>query len=736
MTPGAPHVSPQPGRVSVIICHYRTPDLLRGCLTSLMPDARTRDIELLVVDNASEELRPDWLSAEFPQVRFLPQSRNLGYSRAINLGMSEATGEYFLVLNPDIVMKPGAIEALLDAGRRHPDAGIIAPKLLNPDGSLQYSCRRFYDFKTFVYRRTPLGRLRPNAPVIRRHLMLDYDHREARVVDWVLGGAMLVRREAVDEVGGMDERFFLYFEDVDWCYRMHRRGWRILYLPEAELIHHHRRESARKPLGKSFLSHLMSVVRFYEKWSLLLYLLKTQRDTFGRVLRLLADIVGVNLGFLTAYAIRLGLGEVFHRPVFALSTYFKFWLFGNALAVGTFYILGFYRRERGFDWVDRLFLVMRGTAIVTVVMMATTFLLYTQRYSRFMVTLYWPLMTCFVWFGRQAISWIGASVRGQRLDLPRVAVVGEDQAVEAVRREIAERGDVGFEPLYMPRFAPRFRDADSSDPERDDRFLDLVRDERIASVYFVSPGPDRERIVRLIPRLAQSGVAARIRPEFAPVLHPDARVENVAGSWVVALDVRTRWRAGGAGKRLFDIAAACAWLVLGAAFNGVYVAARWLAGNRPIFTTEERIGLMGAPIRYRLYRPRPRGNILQVVLLDHYPRVFSILRGTLSFVGVYPYRREEFDRLPEDLRAVSLHAKPGLTGLWWFFRGAGLTPERLRAMDVEYVQSWSFTYDMKTLLRSVAALVRTGGRLPELSPEIEDARAPNAEVLPVREERT
>ncbi len=735
MAPGRSDGSSAHARVSVLIIHYRTPDLLRQCLESLTPIIGPAGSDVIVVDNASGDLTPDWIENDFPGVRLLAQSRNLGYSRAVNLAISEASGELFLVLNPDIIVPPDAIGKLVAAADEHPEVGVIAPKLLNPDGSLQHSCRRFYDFKTFVYRRTPLGKLRPNSEVLRHHLMLDYDHRTPRVVDWVLGGAMLVRREAVEDVGGMDERFFLYFEDVDWCYRMHQRGWRVLYVPDAEMVHHHRRESARKPLGKSFMSHLMSVVRFYEKWSLLLYVLKTQRELMGRVLRLLADIVGLNVGFIAAYAIRLALGAIFQKPVLPASTYLNFWLFGNALAIGTFYILGFYRRQHGADWVDRLFTVLRGTGIVMVVMMATTFLLYTQRYSRFMVTLFWPMSTLFIWLCRQGLTAFGATVREQRLDLPRVAVAGSPESVDRVRVDVAERGDAGFEPIYLPGFAPRGGGAPGTDPERDERFLDLVRAERISSVYFVSPGEDASRILRLVPRLARAGVASRIRPEFAPVLHPDARVESVAGSWALALDVRTRWQVGGIGKRLIDLVASSLWIIAAALPNALFVAWRWAAGRRPLLRTEERIGRLGAPVRYRLYSPRPRANLLQVILLDHYPRVFSVFSGTLSFVGVYPYRRGEFESLPDSLRVLSLDAKPGLTGLWWFYRGAGLTANRLRAMDVEYVQKWSLTYDMKTLLRSLAALIRTRGRLPE--PDAthgNEVPTRDGGIVPIREE--
>ncbi len=705
--------TPTIDRVSAVIVHYRTPDLLRNCLASLEPYA-SRGMEVVVVDNDSGDRFPDFVADEYPDVHLLPMTDNVGYSRGVNAGMDAAGGEFLLILNPDIVLIPGAVEALLTAAAAHPDAGVVAPKLLNPDGTLQYSCRRFYDFETFVYRRTPLGRLRPNAPVLRRHMMLDYDHETPRVVDWVLGGAMLVRRAAVEDVGGMDERFFLYFEDVDWCYRMHRRGWRVLYDPAAAMYHNHRRDSAKKPLGKSFFSHLMSVVRFYEKWSLVLYLFKTQREDIGRLLRLVFDVVAINLAFVCAYAIRKGLGDILEKPVFGVAEYQPFWLFGNLLALVVFYMLGFYRREpRGQDWVDRLFTVGRGAAIVTIIMMATTFLVQARSYSRAMLMVVWPLATTFLVLGRQAVAAFASSMRDQRLDLPRVAIAGRADRVAEVRQEYRRETDLAFEPLYFPDFElGRARDEVPPD-DLLDRFIEIVRFERIASVQFVTPGEDAALLTELVPRLARAGVGVRILPEYAAVLNPDARVEDVAGTWTLSLGTRTRWRAASAGKRLVDVAASSVLIAIGAPANAFFVALRWLRGIRPIFSVEERVAAAGQRVTYRMYTPRPRQNILAVVLFDHYPRLFAVWRGTFSLVGVYPFRPEEFRALPPALRSLTLEARPGLTGLWWFHRGSEPGLERLRGLDVEYVQKWSTGFDLKTFLRALTALIRSRGHMPD-----------------------
>jgi GT2 family glycosyltransferase len=163
------------------------------------------------------------------------------------------------------VVRRGAVQKLVDFMERTPDAGIVGPRLLFHDGTVQLSCRRFYTFRVLLLRRTPLGKLFPKARAVREHLMQDFDHATTRRVDWLIGAAMLVRREAVDSVGMMDERFFLYFEDVDWCYRMAQKGLHVYYLADAVVEHGYQRESAQAVLNRSFVAHLVSLFRYYEK---------------------------------------------------------------------------------------------------------------------------------------------------------------------------------------------------------------------------------------------------------------------------------------------------------------------------------------------------------------------------------------------------------------------------------------------------------------------------------------
>ncbi len=230
--------------LSVIIVNYRAGTILPACLDSLTENAPPTDLEILVVNNDQERGLASTFAGRWPATQFIQNPSNLGFAAAVNIGFCRSQGEFVLLVNPDIVAQPGSLRALVEIHQSHPNAGIVIPRLSNPDGSLQYSCRRFYTYATLGLRRAPFQWLCPNHQRIREHLMLDWGHDCLEEVDWGLGAAMMIRRSSLEGPKIFDERFFLYFEDVDLCLRMWQRGWKVLYNPAASMMHRHRRDSA------------------------------------------------------------------------------------------------------------------------------------------------------------------------------------------------------------------------------------------------------------------------------------------------------------------------------------------------------------------------------------------------------------------------------------------------------------------------------------------------------------
>ena len=433
-------------KLSIVIVNYDSSDDLAQCLASLLAHPPSCPHGVVVVDNASRDPGLAAVRRAHPDVRWIMNHDNVGYARGVNQGVAVVDADYALILNPDIVVLPGAIDALVALGDARPQAGIIGPQLINLDGSIQDSCRRFYTFRTLLLRRTVLGRLFPDARSVREHLMRDFDHRSERAVDWVVGAAMLVRRQARERAGLMDERFFLYLEDVDWCYRMWQSGWDVLYTPAARLVHGHRRASARKAFRRAYWSHLGSLISFYEKWGLVVYLVKRWRGPLAVLLLWLLDLAALNASLLLAYLLRAALDPLFPEALLPLRDYRRLFLFASLLVTVTFFLRGRYRHLR----------LRRGTAstsaaalawLVALLLLATTYLTHQRVYSRAVLLIFAPVFTLLLGAVRALLTALGARMERDYVSLERTLLVGPTAALAAwLERRGDLRGD-GLDPV-------------------------------------------------------------------------------------------------------------------------------------------------------------------------------------------------------------------------------------------------------------------------------------------------
>ena len=258
-------------KLSVIIVNYKSAVLTKSCLESLLKQPLPKDTELLVVDNDSQDDSVSLLRADFPEARVIASNKNIGMAGGVNIGIGQAHGQYYLILNPDIVVLPGAVDTLLAFMDEHLEVGLAAGKLVSPNGQLQPSCYRFYRWSTIVYRRTALGRTAHGRKEIDRFLMKDFDHAAVAEVDWLQGACLLARANAVEQVGCMDQRFFMYFEDVDWSRRFWQAGWRVTYVPNAEFSHYHQRGSELTSLfglltNRVARAHVTSALKYFWKY--------------------------------------------------------------------------------------------------------------------------------------------------------------------------------------------------------------------------------------------------------------------------------------------------------------------------------------------------------------------------------------------------------------------------------------------------------------------------------------
>ncbi len=257
--------------LSIILVNINERGFLRQCLRGIERAHVKLDYEVLVVDNGSHDGSVEMLKENFPSIPLIASPTNEGLSVAFNKAVRATQGKYILYINYDIAIFEGVLEKLVHYIDANPKIGILAPKLLNPDKSVQTSCYRFQSPIIPVLRRTPLGKFPRAQRYLRQYLMLDWNHDTVNTVDWILGAAMLIRRTALEQVGGMDERFFLYYEDTDLCRQMWEHGWQVVYYAPAQLIHFHQRTSAASPGLVSIFKwhtriHIMSGFKYFLKY--------------------------------------------------------------------------------------------------------------------------------------------------------------------------------------------------------------------------------------------------------------------------------------------------------------------------------------------------------------------------------------------------------------------------------------------------------------------------------------
>jgi GT2 family glycosyltransferase len=252
--------------LSVVIVNYNTRDLLRDCLHSVLASQGSLSYEVIVVDNHSPDGSARMVGREFPQVKLIASETNGGYAYANNLGLRQAQGAHLLLLNPDTVLPSTALQDMLSFVQAHPEAGVAGPKLLLKDGSLDLACRRsFPSLEVSFYRLAGLSKRYPNSPRFNRYNLGYLDPEQVAEVDSVVGAFMWIRREALEQAGLLDERFFAYAEDIDLCYRIKiEHGWKVYYDP-AVVVMHYKGQASRQRATRMTIEFYRAMWLFHRK---------------------------------------------------------------------------------------------------------------------------------------------------------------------------------------------------------------------------------------------------------------------------------------------------------------------------------------------------------------------------------------------------------------------------------------------------------------------------------------
>ncbi len=251
--------------ISIIIVNYNASRLLKDCIDSIYREATTVPFDIWVVDNHSTDTSVPMVRQNFPHVNLIENKENVGFAKANNQAIKKCTGDYILFLNPDTLVLRNAVEKTVEFMDENSTIGICGCKVLNEDGTLQFACRRSIPTPGVAFfRLTGLSRLFPNSKIMAKYNLTYLDPDQPHEVDAVSGAFLMIRREVVDNIGKLDERFFMYGEELDWCFRAKKAGWKVMYYPNAEIIHY-KGECSKSNSRKATFEFYRSMYLFHKK---------------------------------------------------------------------------------------------------------------------------------------------------------------------------------------------------------------------------------------------------------------------------------------------------------------------------------------------------------------------------------------------------------------------------------------------------------------------------------------
>lgn len=459
--------------LTVVIPSYNTRDLMEQALRTVEEASAEMSVEVIVVDNASHDGSQQMVQERFPEVTLICNDSNLGFAGANNLAFKRARGRHVLLLNSDTIVRPDTLRTMVGFLDEHPDAGAAGCKVLNPDGTLQLDCRRAFPTPSAaIYKLSGLSRLFPKSERFARYNLSYLDEDEIAEVDALSGSCMLVRRQTLQQVGGLDEAYFMYGEDLDWCFRMRAAGWKIFYVPTTEIIHFRGQSGRSRALRVQFRKneamaifvhkHMRQRYRFFPVWLLHAGILAYSIYAFvrplakGLVLPLFDAILllgGLWLGIALRYHPTLEPGiraiESVSRqlgvdveptrwlvpPAYSDAQWTLIYAAPVAIWLVTLALLGLYDRRRFAPGWAALGVGLGFGAIIT-----TVFFFKDYNFSRLAAAAAWGCNTGLIAGWRWGVRRLSGASSGGRLGRRRVLVVGTDEVAEGLVATIDSGG--------------------------------------------------------------------------------------------------------------------------------------------------------------------------------------------------------------------------------------------------------------------------------------------------------
>ncbi len=668
--------------LSVIIVNYNVRQFLENALTSIRRAMAGIEGEVIVVDNASSDGSAEMVRERFPEVTVIESAENVGFSRANNRALSHVRGNYLLLINPDTIVQEDTFRVMLDFFAEHPEVGLAGCKILNPDGSFQLPCRRSFPTPWVAFTKTfGLSSLFPKSRLFGRYNLTYLDPDRTYEVDAVSGSFMMISRAAYDKVGGLDEAFFMYGEDLDWCYRVKQAGYRVYYV-HATLIVHFKGESTKR-------SEINELRLFYEAMGLFVQKhfnqsravrlllevgigLRGAAASVGRaarpLLHALVDMLGVDLALALSAAAWFGDPFLFPtraNPVVWVVPAVVVVLTGSSMGLYTVYSYATLRSAGS---------VLIGYVLVS----ALVFFAKEFAYSRAVVLLSGVLSILFLpgwrWLVRR---WGVARVQhGARRSLfgRRTVIVGTGDAAIQVLRKLRARVDGGYEVLGFIAHRSTMigeRIAGLEVIGSMDNVGKVINERRVAEVIFATEGISYADILSVIARSGSRSVNFRLVPGSLEAIIGKTRIDELDTLPLVDIEYNIHKAGHRFVKRMVDV------LVSAVALLILYLPVRFFG----------RRGNLGPTVR----------------------RLPDVFRGSISLVGLPAghlavMKRENRPSVPP---LVPELGPEGLTGLIQINRRDDLTAEETERYALYYAKNQSLILDLEILLKTLLLRLRS-----------------------------
>jgi hypothetical protein len=735
--------------LSVVIVNWNGIEYLEECLDSVFAHTAGIGVEVLFVDNASTDGSVAFVRRHYPQVHVIVNRENAGFARANNQAFPHCRGRYILLMNPDTRVLGDALSAMTAFMDTHPDAGIAGCRVLNPDLTLQLACRRSIPTPSVaLYRMVGLARILPSSRRFARYNLTYMDDSKEMEVDAVSGSFLMFRPELLSTVGDLDEQFFLYGEELDWCLRARQKGWKVWYNPGAEIIHYKGGLSKRSKLRSKYEFHRAMLV-FHNKhfagtlarplnWLVSFgVLIRGILDGVAPVARVLAlmtlDAVLINMAQVVAFYLKLG-GML--QPHFGAYLSASPVLTGVTLLV--FWGARLYTAERDRDTAQLTYQTLRALTVAAGLFVLANFV------SRRFATLTFPFPRSVFTLGwvLSAVPLIGVramllSPTALKKGITRIGIIGTGDAAQRLAQELRTRLGAGSRFMGFIETTPGGSALKPILGAADGITTVLHRfalTEMIIAVGSWTP----HRLMDVIASCESRGAQVRIVPSLYEILIGKVELTNLAGMPLIKLptDPLSGWYR--LVKRGCDLVGSAIGLLLFSWVFALVAASTKLSSPGPALYRQNRVGRRGKNFVLLKFRTMihdaekesgpvmatpsdPRiirfGGFLRASHLDEIPQLINILRGEMSFVGPRPERPEfvEMFTRSDPTYQRRLVVRPGLTGLAQVNgRYDSEASDKLK-YDLAYVNNLNLGTDLRILIGSlkvIASAFRGGPRRP------------------------